>query len=240
MKDKLGRAKAIIYRNKPYKLWSDSDVSEFSDLCGDDLVSIYRGLDPKVYARSEGKTNVAEILQEYPDVDDKRMNCLFVKKVGGEIERRYKWKGIITGKIANKESRIKKMMRDTVSHQLRAFKQESIQGFGSTCYQCGCETNDLHVDHMFPPISHMIGSWIDENGFPETKESVLGGGCVFAHEDDERSWQENHAEICTLQMLCSQCNIRKSDKITITGMTLSALMQDLFSVPSASIYKRYE
>jgi len=239
LKRNLDRAREILYSTKPYKLWCEEDVSEFSALCRDDLIAIYRGLDPKTYGRSVGKNTFSDVMEEYPDITDDKMNCLFVKKVNGEVVRRYRWKDIISGKVSNQDAKIKKLLRETISHQKLAFKQESIEGFGPVCYQCGCTTDDLHVDHMFPPLSHLIGSWLDENGPPRTQSSEHGGGCVFSIDDEERSWQIYHAEKCTLQMLCSQCNVRKSDNITIAGMTLSALLEELFSVPKNHTYKRY-
>jgi len=91
---------------------------------------------------------------------------------------------------------------------------------------------------MFPPMTYLIGSWLDENGFPETTNR--GKGTAFLNEKDEQQWQKYHSEKCTLQLLCPQCNSKKSSNITVTGMTLASLMGELFSVPDHSIYRRYE
>mgnify|MGYP001097160517 FL=1 len=238
MTKKLRRAREILYSTTPYQLWGKGDVIEFSELCDDRLSSIYRGLDPKVYRRVSGKSNVSEIMAEYPDADDKKMNCLFVKRYNGETIRRYPWTDRITKKVSSKDAKIKNMLRHPASHQVRAFKVEAIKFFGAVCYQCGSKSDILEVDHMFPPMTNVIGSWLDERGFPETVNR--GNGIAFLNECEERDWQKYHAEKCTFQLLCPQCNSKKSDNITISGMTLAALMDELFSVPKHSIYKRYE
>jgi hypothetical protein len=240
-KQLLSKAREIIWRYDAHELWNDDDLKSFSDLTGEPLSGAYRSGDPSVYPElrdCKDRASRAEASNQRP-IPDEKMNCLFVLHLDGTAEPRYKWTNKVTRSNDTHDKMIKELLRKTISHQIRSYRENIEENIGMVCFSCGCKSGDFHVDHTYPPFRHIVFEWLDEHGAVETIKGH--NGRIFANECDERSWQEYHAERALLQMLCGKCNIRKSDNITITGISLSTLASGsgCFSVPENEVYKRY-
>lgn len=241
IKSRIDRAREIIDTYGMSEKFSDKHVYELSTLTGVDLENVCKVRNPKT-----GR-------------DDR----FLVVRMRGEPENYvgFSWSKRIRGKHGNKSHRTREVLRNTVWHQLSNFKEKSQKA----CFFCGCSSDDLHVDHCWPSFDGVMKEWIEREGEPELVKSKSGCGHVFASEDSERSWQKHHYETCSFQLLCSKCNIRKSDNESIvmgalwilsmmsrngvsenpSGEKAEMMMKVLLGVgsqlePVGQIYRRYE
>jgi len=201
IRSKVERAREIIDTYRLYEKFSEEHVYELSTLTGVDLENVCKVRNPKT-----GK-------------DDR----FLVVRMRGEPENYvgFSWSKRIRGKNGDKAHRTREVLRNTVWHQLSNFKANSEK----VCFFCGCESDDLHVDHCWPSFDRVMREWIEKNGEPEIVKSKSGCGHVFAVEDTERSWQKHHYDGCSFQLLCSKCNIRKSDNESLVMGALWVISQ---------------
>lgn len=196
IKAKLERARKIIDCYGLSERFSKDHVEEIGVLTGTSLENICRVKNPKT-----GK-------------DDRFLAVRFVGDDENHIG--FSWNKRISGKHGDQDYRAKEVFRKTISHQLFSFKVDALD----ECYFCGASSDDLHVDHCWPPFSMAMEGWIEKNGMPELVKQKDGCGHAFKNEFDERSWQSHHYNNQSLQMLCSKCNLRKSNNQSLTMMSL--------------------
>lgn len=242
IKAKIERAREIIDTYGLSEKFSDEHVYELSTLTGVDLENVCKIKNPKT----------------------KKDDRFLVVRLKGEPENYigFSWAKRIRGKHGDKNYRLREVLRNTVWHHLSNFKEHSEK----ECFFCGCSDDDLHVDHSYPTFDSVVKEWIEKNNYPEIVKSNTGCGYIFLNEEEEKSWQKHHYNSCSFQILCSKCNIRKSDNESIVmgalwiislmsryveaeeipGEDVSATsMQILLYVgsrlkPVGDIYKRYE
>jgi len=202
IKAKIERAREIIDTYGLYQKFSDEHVYEMSTLTGVDLENICRIRNTKT-----GK-------------DDR----FLVVRLRGEPENYvgFSWSKRIKGKHGDKSHRLREVLRNTVWHHLSDFKENSEQ---QECFFCGSSSDDLHVDHCWPTFDWIVKEWIERNNYPELVKSKTGCGHVFLNEEEEKSWQKHHYNSSSFQILCSKCNIRKSDNDSLVMGALWIISQ---------------
>lgn len=236
IKAKIERAREIIDSYDLLERFSQEHVYEISCLTGTELEDICRVRNPKT-----GKED----------------RYLVVKFKGeGENHFGFSWSKRIKGKHGDKEYRLREVLRNTIWHHLYQFKNEADQ----ECFLCGTEKDDMHVDHIWPPFSMIMNEWIEKREAPQLVKSKSMCGHVFNSQEDERSWQLHHYNSSAFLMLCSKCNIRKSNKQALVMMAIwnlsmisrfdaseeinDSIIDPLIKIgritsPTGPIYKRY-
>jgi hypothetical protein len=179
------KAREIIDRNRLNHPFNNQDLIDFSTICEKTITGAVRKINP-----------------QFPS-DPRHLHT----EVDGKWAAR-SWKKWIYPE--SPEATAKKAMRDCVREDLRDFlscvdPQE--------CVTCG-STNDLTVDHVFPPFDDIANKFINDFGLPKIIEST-NHDIVF-HEfesiDLEASWIAFHASMSCYQVLCRSCNSRKGKK----------------------------
>lgn len=202
IKSKTDAARRILMKYMDNSYLSKEDVLDFSKFVGEDLDEIFKGLHPIYNSK----------------------NHLTVVKSNGEKIAGYGWKSKISGKDIKNVTDLKKIMRKSVSCQTRYVKEFLlITKTANSCYFCG-KTEDLVVDHVFPPFDDIANEWMSKNGMPNLSKCPNRQNTWFSCVEQERDWQIFHWLNSNLLLLCSECNNRKSKSKTQFSMTMSCML----------------
>ena len=108
---------------------------------------------------------------------------------------------------------LKAAMRQFVSVDTQNFKKNSIM----KCEFCDCVEFDFHVDHHEPSFKKLVDDFliINPNHPTNFDDEPKTNIAIFKKDDKDYAdiWREYHTKNAKLQILCSDCNLRKSKKI---------------------------
>jgi 5-methylcytosine-specific restriction endonuclease McrA len=188
-KARMERAREIIDRNEFGVPFDDADLNDFSYVTGCTLRYACRRIDPN-YATNERHVEVLAYDWEEP--------------------RGWSWrKAIQIGQID-----IDRHMKARLTQAMRASVAEQIIDYAVNAEKCcdSCATTEsLTVDHVWPPFSHLMSSYIDVNGVPKIEEDN-GSGFKFSEYAEEKRWRDYHQSAAKLGILCRSCNSKKGVK----------------------------
>ena len=107
---------------------------------------------------------------------------------------------------------LKAAMRQYVSIDTQNFKKKSIK----KCVFCKCIEGDFHTDHHEPSFKKLVDDFLNINpnhptNFDDEPKTNIA---IFKKDDKDYAdiWKEYHNNNANLQILCSDCNLRKSKK----------------------------
>ena len=129
---------------------------------------------------------------------------------GSKID--FSWIKCVTGKFTNIKQDLITAMREAINEQTRRFRSNNKL----ICQLCKCISGNFHVDHDSPSFKILSDNFLIKN--PKHPKSFCEDKDIhwkkFLEEDEQfkQKWQEYHKKNATLQILCQQCNLRKSKK----------------------------
>lgn len=188
-KYKTMKAKEIIDRNVLDVPFSDEDWQEFKALTGIDATGAVRRRNPS-----------------FPS--DPRHVRFYVE--GEEVP--ISWGKAINGR--NERSETISALRSCAFDCMREFRDSVDQ----VCEHCGA-TENLTVDHLWPPFDTIAQEFIDEYGKVELVNHRDGRGQVVKDVDVEAAWIAYHAQRATYQLLCRSCNASKGKTRHVRRLT---------------------
>lgn len=106
-------------------------------------------------------------------------------------------------------------MRHAIRVQIRKFRKTQRQ---PQCALCAQTPALYHVDHIVP-FSHLKRDFLAQTQWETPVDDFRSGaqGQVRfgpKHKTFKTAWQRFHRQKATLQLLCPECNLKKSDRVT--------------------------
>jgi hypothetical protein len=185
-KARIERAREIIDRNELGIPFNDEDLALFSRITDCKLRYACRRLDPN-----------------YP-TNDRHVEVL---AYDWEEPRGWSWRKAIQIGQQNLGRHMKASITQSMRESIREQMVEFAVNSDKACERCAT-TESLTVDHIWPPFSEIMHSYINEFGSPNIDHDN-GSGFKFTDDFEERRWQDYHQSMAKLGILCRSCNSKK-------------------------------
>lgn len=185
----------------------------------------------KVMEGDEDYVIIRKLLERHPHYEEKYKNreMTYYKLTlgfGSSLKRVYNlstdgdktisWVSCITRRSMDNDN-LKSSMRDIIQNDIDEYRREN-GGLHYVCGKCGSSKSEsIQVDHIIP-FATLYADFMKSNIYMIPSEFVQNkqrfNRTMFAQTDSDfvKSWRNYHKKNATFQLLCNQCNGKKSNK----------------------------
>ena len=139
-----------------------------------------------------------------------------VYNLSTDEEKTISWVSCITRREMENDG-LKSSMRDIIQNDIDEYRRHN-GGINYVCVKCGStKSESIQVDHI-TPFATLYTDFMKQNTYEIPSEFVQNkqrfNRTMFAQTDSDfvKSWCDYHKNHATFQLLCNQCNGRKSNK----------------------------
>lgn len=143
----------------------------------------------------------------------KKYYQMAIKRLDG-TKMDFSWVYCCQFKERTKHEDLIRSMREAISPYTMEFKKNQTKLICNYCESEGEPRDKYHVDHVEPSFSTISTNFLNET---KLIKPIVFGECKlnnltrFMKEDEEfeDAWVDYHNDVCTYQILCRSCNIKK-------------------------------